>query len=91
MSDKLYNAQMADWREVLTLMAQPDLEPAPKPRLPPISQEVDARELAGRMSIRMSVQKLRRWRFRLKLAGWLVRLAARICWMDAEKSEVVEV
>ncbi len=45
---------------------------------------VDVKDLAKEITLTVYTKRLSRWRWRLKVASWLFRLAAWIMWVNIE-------
>jgi hypothetical protein len=49
---------------------------------------VDAKELAGNITINIKVTRYNQWQFRYNLGLWLIQLAAWIMWINIEVEEI---
>lgn len=46
--------------------------------------EVDARELAAQLTLTVKMRRANQWLWRVKVASWLIRLAAVVMWVNIE-------
>jgi len=46
--------------------------------------QLNTRDLAHSITLEVKLRGSKQWEWRLKLAGWLIRLAAWVAWMNAE-------
>jgi hypothetical protein len=44
----------------------------------------DAKNLAKHITLTVKMKRTRQWRWRVKLAAWLIRLAALVMWVNVE-------
>ena len=45
---------------------------------------VDAKTLASKVTLQITIQRGRRWQWRIAIGAWLIRLAALIMWVPIE-------